>query len=79
MPTIILEHATKYYRAERRRRELAIRDVDLTVEQGEFVFLLGSSGSRAVGFSSCGSWTLVHRLSTGCTNLVGPRHGISPG
>lgn len=45
MPKIILEKATKYYRAERRRFEIGVQDVDLTIEQGEFVFVIGSSGA----------------------------------
>lgn len=45
MPTIELKSATKHYRTEYRRREIAVRGIDLTVEQGEFVFLVGSSGA----------------------------------
>lgn len=44
MPTIALEQVSKFYKWEG-RTEAAVRDIDLTVEQGEFVFLVGSSGA----------------------------------
>jgi len=45
MPTIVLDKATKWYKAERRRIEIGVKDVDLTIKQGEFVFVVGSSGA----------------------------------
>lgn len=44
MPTITLENVSKFYKTEG-RIEAAVRDIDLTVNQGEFVFVVGSSGS----------------------------------
>lgn len=64
MPTITLENVTKHYRAERRRREIAVRDIDLTIEQGEFVFLVGSSGA--------GKSTLLNLIS----GRIKPNRGI---
>lgn len=43
MPKITLENVTKVYQADRRVE--AVSDVNLTIEQGEFVFLTGSSGA----------------------------------
>lgn len=54
MPTIKLEHVSKYYKISRRERqrrigdkryEIGVEGVDLTIEQGDFVFLIGSSGA----------------------------------
>ena len=44
MPEIRLEGITKFYKQEK-RQIAAIRDVDLTVRQGEFLFVTGSSGA----------------------------------
>ena len=44
MPQIRLEHVTKYYTQEK-KRIAAVSEVDLTIEQGEFVFVTGSSGA----------------------------------
>lgn len=44
MPQIRLEKVSKYYEFEKRRVP-ALCDVDLTIEQGEFVFITGSSGA----------------------------------
>lgn len=63
MPTIALEKVTKYYRVEHRRREVAVKDIDLTIEQGEFVFLVGSSGA--------GKSTLLNLIS----GRIRPNHG----
>lgn len=46
MPQIRLEGAGKDYPEEHEKRVIhAIRSVDLTIEQGEFVFVTGSSGA----------------------------------
>ncbi len=50
MPTITLENATKYYKVGKHGRagrsvEIGVEDVNLTIEQGEFVFVTGSSGA----------------------------------
>lgn len=44
MPVVRLEGVTKFYKYERKKR-MAVQDIDLTIEQGEFVFLNGSSGA----------------------------------
>lgn len=50
MPTIELEHVSKFYRQKRRRKsavhqDMGVEDVDLTIKQGEFVFVVGGSGA----------------------------------
>lgn len=44
MATIRLENVTKFYKREKQRFPV-LSDIDLTIEQGEFVFLTGSSGA----------------------------------
>ena len=48
MPAIRLENAAKTYKSEDKRdkrKHYAVRELSITVEQGEFVFLIGSSGA----------------------------------
>ena len=45
MPEIHMEKASKVYKDEDKRKHYAVRDVDFSVQQGEFVFLIGSSGA----------------------------------
>ena len=50
MPTIELDHVSKIYKPRYWRRrgveqDLGVMDVDLTIKQGEFVFVVGDSGS----------------------------------
>lgn len=45
MPELRLENVSKLYKAEKKRKEYAVRDLSLTVTQGEFVFVIGSSGA----------------------------------
>ena len=50
MPTIHLEHVSKFYKLKRRRkgpihRDMGVEEVDLTIHQGEFVFVVGGSGA----------------------------------
>ena len=44
MPDLRLDGATKYYMLEK-KKITAVEDINLTIEQGEFVFLTGSSGA----------------------------------
>lgn len=44
MAKILLEKATKLYKWEKKWHE-AVSELDVTVEQGEFVFVVGSSGA----------------------------------
>lgn len=44
MPEIRLEQVSKYYKQER-KQVAAVSDVDLTIRQGEFLFVTGSSGA----------------------------------
>ena len=50
MPTIELENVTKVYKPKRRRKglvhtDMGVEEVNLTIRQGEFVFVVGASGS----------------------------------
>ena len=48
MPAIRLENAAKTYKSEDKRdkrKHYAVRELNVTIEQGEFVFLIGSSGA----------------------------------
>ena len=48
MAVVRLENASKLYKSEDKRdkrKHYAVRELNLTVEQGEFVFLIGSSGA----------------------------------
>lgn len=56
MPQFCLKHVGKDYLLEPDKRILhAVREIDLTIEQGEFVFITGSSGA--------GKTTLLQLLS----------------
>ena len=44
MPEIHME-VSKIYKTEDKRKHYAVRDLDFTVQQGDFVFLIGSSGA----------------------------------
>lgn len=50
MPTIHLDHVSKFYKPKRRRKgpvhqTTGVEDVELTIHQGEFVFVVGGSGA----------------------------------
>lgn len=45
MPEIRLENVSKVYKTEDKRKQYAVRDLSLKVSQGEFIFLIGSSGA----------------------------------
>ena len=50
MPTIHLDHVSKFYKPKRRRKGpvhqiMGVQGVELTIRQGEFVFLVGGSGA----------------------------------
>lgn len=63
MPQIRLEDVSKYYKQDG-RRIAAIEEVNLTFEQGEFVFITGSSGA--------GKSTLLQLIF----GAIRPDHGV---
>ena len=44
MPQIRLNGVTRYYKKDR-RKIAAVKDITLTIEQGDFLFVTGSSGA----------------------------------
>ncbi len=55
MPILSAEHVTKVFAAGRGRQVVALQDLSLTVEEGELVCLVGSSG--------CGKSTFLYLLA----------------
>jgi NitT/TauT family transport system ATP-binding protein len=55
VPILSAEHVTKVFAAGRGRRVVALEDLSLTVEEGELVCLVGSSG--------CGKSTFLYMLA----------------
>ena len=51
MPQIRLERVSKYYPQDKKQMA-AVQEINLTVEQGEFLFLTGSSAREKVRCSS---------------------------
>ena len=45
MPTIRLDEISKFYKTSRQKQYPAISNISLTIQQGEFVFVVGGSGS----------------------------------
>jgi len=50
MPTIELENVSKFYKSRKRQKrsiysETGVEDINLKIEQGEFVFVVGGSGA----------------------------------
>ena len=55
MPTIALENVTKYYQTGKhgwteKQVETGVEDVSLTIEQGDFVFVIGRRQEYPAGF-----------------------------
>ena len=60
MPTIYLDHVSKFYKPKRKQKgsahqHMGVENVELTIRQGEFVFLVGGSGA--------GKSTLLHLIT----------------
>lgn len=45
MPVLRMENVSKLYKVDKKQKQYAVRNLNLTIEQGEFVFLIGSSGA----------------------------------
>lgn len=63
MPQIRLERVSKYYPQDKKQMA-AVQEINLTVEQGEFLFLTGSSGA--------GKSTLLQLISGNLALPPGP-------
>ena len=78
MPVVRLEGVTKFFKYERKKR-MAVQDIDLTIEQGEFVFLNGSSGAgkttvlRLLGGDIWPDKGTAFLDNTNMSHLFGPR------
>jgi cell division transport system ATP-binding protein len=45
MPEIRLDNVSKLYKVDKKLKQYAVRELSATISQGEFVFLVGSSGA----------------------------------
>ena len=77
MAEIRLENVTKGYKEER-RINYAVKDINLTVEQGEFVFLIGSSGAGKSTLLKLMGGEIVPDEGTVCLNSANMARLIGP-
>ena len=81
MAVVRLENASKLYKSEDKRdkrKHYAVRELNLTVEQGEFVFLIGSSGAgkstllQLIGSEIYPDEGVVYLNDVNIARLIGP-------
>ena len=80
MPQIRLERVSKYYPQDKKQMA-AVQEINLTVEQGEFLFLTGSSGagkSTLLQLISARAWFSAAYLSSHSSCGNGPSPKIYP-
>lgn len=78
MPEIRMEKVSKIYKDEDKRRHYAVRELDFRAQQGEFVFLIGSSGAgkstmlKLIGGEIAPDEGAVYVNNTNLARLFGP-------
>lgn len=80
-PAILFQHVTKTYPSQTDAEGSALKDVSLSISQGEFVFLVGHSGSGKSTFIHCLIRDVVPesgKLEVGGYDLVHMRNSRVP-